>query len=106
LNCCIGIRQFALGSFVQVKAIFGLTVGRASDTRGSWGESLTADAFSGRDHGYFRALAGHRGDTGWPPADATAMGRESLGIAAATGSVRTLTELSASCGGWARGRPC
>jgi len=50
--------------------VFGLTVGRASDTHGSWDKNLTAEALSGRDHG----SGGHRGDTDWPPDDATAMG--------------------------------
>jgi hypothetical protein len=100
-----GIRQLCLRAFVQVKAVFGLTAGRASDTHGSWDESLTADAFSGRDHGY-GALAGIAVTAAGRPDDATDMGHESLGIAAATGSVRTLTELSTSCGGWARGRRC
>lgn len=57
-------------------------------------EYLTADAFSRRDYGYFRALAGIAVASAGRPDDAAAIGRESLGIAAATGSLRTLTELS------------
>ena len=57
-------------------------------------EHLTADAFSRRDYGYFRALAGIAVASAGRPDDAAAIGRESLGIAAATGSMRTLTELS------------
>ena len=72
---------------------------------GSWDKNLTAMRFSWRDHGY-GALAGIAVTADGRPDDATDIGHESLGIAAATGSVRTLTELSASCGGWARGRPC
>jgi len=57
-------------------------------------EYLTADAFSRRDYGYFRALAGIAAASAGRPDDAAALGRESLGIATATGSMRTLTELS------------
>lgn len=57
-------------------------------------EYLIADAFSRRDYGYFRALAGIAVAAAGRPDDAAAIGRESLGIAAATGSLRTLTELS------------
>jgi hypothetical protein len=57
-------------------------------------EYLTADAFSRRDYGYFRALAGIAAASAGRPDDAAALGRESLGIATATGSMRTLTELA------------
>jgi hypothetical protein len=57
-------------------------------------EYLAADAFSWRDYGYFRALESIAVASAGRPADAAAIGRESLGIAAATGSVRTLRELS------------
>lgn len=57
-------------------------------------EHLTADAFSRRDYGYFSALAGIAAASAGRPDDAAAIGRESLRIAAATGSMRTLTELS------------
>jgi hypothetical protein len=57
-------------------------------------EYLTADGFSRRDYGYFRALESIAVAAAGRPDDAAAIGRESLGIAAATGSVRTVTELS------------
>ena len=57
-------------------------------------EYLAADAFSWRDYGYFRALESIAVAAAGRPDDAAAIGRESLGSAAATGSVRTLRELS------------
>jgi hypothetical protein len=57
-------------------------------------EHLAADAFSWRDYGYFRALESIAVASAGRPDDAAAIGRESVGIAAATGSARTLTELS------------
>jgi hypothetical protein len=59
-----------------------------------YGEHLAADAFSWRDYGYFRALESLAVASAGRPDDAAAIGRESLGIAAATGSVRTFTELT------------
>ncbi|MGI8450809.1 MAG: hypothetical protein ACR2MP_27245 [Streptosporangiaceae bacterium] len=57
-------------------------------------EYLTADAFSRRDYGYFCALAAIAMASAGRPDDAAALGRESVSIAAATGSARTLTELA------------
>jgi hypothetical protein len=57
-------------------------------------EHLAADAFSRRDYGYFLALKGIAVASIGHPDDAAVIGRESLRIGAATGSVRTLTELS------------
>jgi hypothetical protein len=57
-------------------------------------EHLTADAFSRRDFGYFRALQGIAVASSGRPDDAATIGRESVQIAAATSSARTFTELS------------
>jgi hypothetical protein len=68
---------------------------------------LTEGAFSRRDYGYFCALAGIAVASTGRPDSAAAIGLESLAIAAATGSMRTLTELSRLAdrlGGWP-GRP-
>ena len=59
-----------------------------------YSESLTRDAFSVRDYGYFRALASIAQANVGRPDDAAAAGRESLQIADATGSIRTIRELS------------
>jgi tetratricopeptide (TPR) repeat protein len=70
-------------------------------------EHLTAHAFSRRDYGYFSALRGIAVAASGRPDDAAAIGRESLQIAAATSSARTLTELSRLMGRLAAwpGRP-
>ena len=60
--------------------VFGLTVGRASDTHGPWYEYLTADAFSRRTSARWRASRWQRLAARMTPLPS---GRESLRIAAA-----------------------
>ena len=69
-----------------------------------YGESLTRDAFSVRDYGYFRALASIAQANVGRPDDAAAAGRESLRIADATGSIRS-GSFPGSRSGCARGPP-
>jgi tetratricopeptide (TPR) repeat protein len=67
--------------------------GQPARAAGIYEENLTANAFSRRDYGYFRALAGSALAAAGRPDEAAVAGREGLRIAVAAGSARTLREL-------------
>jgi hypothetical protein len=86
--------RHAYGWSLKEMAICHNEAGQPARAVEIYDEYLTADGFSRRDYGYFRALESIAVAAAGRPDDAAAIGRESIGIAAATGSVRTVTELS------------